>query len=147
MPEEHGLVQQQGFRRHDRQANSHRAVLSRLQHRDLRVLHLVLVHQSHLDLKTASWHDVRCVWPGRFFYVYLRAVMGVPYRVAFRIPSVEFLGRRCLRYLRLVGVGRGHLYPSAILFKGRQIALRHYLESRRHQIAVRGYRQCQNTVD
>ena len=86
MPEKNGLVQQQGFRRHDRQANSRRAVLSRLQHRDLRVLHLVLVSQSRLDLKTAGWYDGRCVWPGRFFYVYLRSVMGVPYRIAFRIP-------------------------------------------------------------
>lgn len=68
-------------------------------------------------------------------------------RVAFRIPSVELLGRRCLHYLRLMGVGREHFCPSAILFKERQIALRHHLESRRHPIAVRGYRQYQNTVD
>lgn len=66
--------------------------------------------------------------------------------IAFRIPSVDLLWRRYLHNLRLVGIGRGHFYPSAILFKGREIALRHHLESRRHQIAVRDYRQCQNTV-
>ena len=71
MPEKHGLVQRQGFRRHDRQANGHRAVLSRLQRGDLHVLHLVLVIKSPLNLKAAGWYDARCVWPGRFFYVYL----------------------------------------------------------------------------
>ena len=137
MPEKHGLVQQQGFRRHDRQASSHRTVLSRLQRRDLYVLHLVLVIQSRHGFKSAGWHDGRCVWTSRFPYVYQGADVGVPYRVAFRIPSSELLGRRYRHYLRLVGVRRGHLYPNAILFKGRQIALRHHIESRRHPITVR----------
>ena len=86
MPEKHGLVQQQGFRRHDRQASSHRTVLSRLQRRDLYVLHLVLVIQSRHGFKSAGWHDGRCVWTSRFPYVYQGADVGVPYRVAFRIP-------------------------------------------------------------
>lgn len=43
-----------------------------------------------------------------------RRMVGV---IAFRIPSPSLLGKRYLHYLRLVGVGRGHLYPNAILFK------------------------------
>ena len=94
MPEKHGLVQQQGFRRHDRQASSHRTVLSRLQRRDLYVLHLVLVIQSRHGFKSAGWHDGRCVWTSRFPYVYQGADVGVPYRVAFRIPVENVCHRR-----------------------------------------------------
>lgn len=98
----------------------------------------------------------RCRWSNFLYRVHVEK-QEIPYHdegyrgqypgIVFRIPSAELMGRCCRHYLRLMGVGRERFCPSAILFKERQIALRHRLESRRHPIAVREYRQYQNTVD